>query len=95
MEQQSHSACEWTKSKQKENQPTSHSNWPRVLLFDLAHRECNGILVQKVDIICVSPLSKITVNYKKMVWLQRNFTTGTFLANFLDFDGGFQNFFTM
>ena len=23
---------------------TSHSNWPRVLLFDLAHKQCNGII---------------------------------------------------
>ena len=46
MEQQSHRACEWTKSKQKqkENQVTSHSNWPRVVLFDLAHKKCNGII---------------------------------------------------
>ena len=28
--------CERTKSKQKQNQVTSHSNWPRFLLFDLA-----------------------------------------------------------
>ena len=36
MEQQSHRAPERTKSKQKQNQVTSHSNWLRVLLFDLA-----------------------------------------------------------
>ena len=29
-------ACEWTKPKQKQNQVTSYSNWPRVLFFDLA-----------------------------------------------------------
>ena len=28
----------------KQNQVTSHSNWPRVLLFDLAHKQCNGII---------------------------------------------------
>ena len=28
----------------KTNQVTSHSNWPRVLLFDLAHKQCNGII---------------------------------------------------
>ena len=33
MKQQSHRACERTKSKQKQNQVTSHSNWPRDLLF--------------------------------------------------------------
>ena len=36
--------CEWTKSKQKENHVTSHSNWPRVLLLDLAFEKCNGII---------------------------------------------------
>ena len=44
MEQQQHRASERTKSKQKQNQVTSHSNWPRVLLFDLAHKQCNGII---------------------------------------------------
>ena len=37
-------ACERTKSKEKQNQVTSHSNWRRVLLFDLAHKQCNGII---------------------------------------------------
>ena len=32
------------KSKQKQNQVRSHSNWPCVLLFDLAHKQCNGII---------------------------------------------------
>ena len=31
------------KQKQK-NKVTSHSNRPRVLLFDLAHKQCNGII---------------------------------------------------
>ena len=45
MEQQPHRACEWTKSKQKQNQIKSHSNWPRVLLlFNLAHKQCNCII---------------------------------------------------
>ena len=35
---------ERTKSKQEQNQVTSHSNWPDVLLFDLAHNQCNSIL---------------------------------------------------
>ena len=37
-------ACERTKSKQKQNQITSHSNWPRVLLFRVAHKQCNRII---------------------------------------------------
>ena len=44
MEQQPHHACERTKSKQKQNQVTSHSSLSRVLLFDLAHKQCNGII---------------------------------------------------
>ena len=34
----------WTKSKQKQNQVRSHSNWPSVLLLDLAHKQCSGII---------------------------------------------------
>ena len=45
MEQQPHHTCEQTKSKQKQNQVTSHSNWPRVLLFGLVHKQCNCIKV--------------------------------------------------
>ena len=41
MEQERHRPCEWTKSEQK---ITSHSNWPRVLLVDLAHTQCNCII---------------------------------------------------
>ena len=44
MEQQPHQACERTKSKQKQNQVMSFSNWPRALLFDLAHKQCDGII---------------------------------------------------
>ena len=38
MEQQPHCACGRTKSKQKHNQVTSQSNWPRVLLLDFSSR---------------------------------------------------------
>ena len=44
MEQQLHRAWERTKSKQKQNQVTSRSNWQRAMLFDLAHKQCNGII---------------------------------------------------
>ena len=37
-------ACERTKSKQKQNQTTSRWHWPRVLLFDLGYKQCNGII---------------------------------------------------
>ena len=36
--------CELTKLKQTQNQVTSHSKWPRVLLFDLTLKQCNGII---------------------------------------------------
>ena len=29
---------------QNKNKVTSHSDWPRVLLFHLAHKQCNGII---------------------------------------------------
>ena len=44
MEQQPYHACERTKANQKQDQVTSHSNWPRVLLFHLAHKQRNGII---------------------------------------------------
>ena len=31
-------------NERNQNQVASHSNWPRVLLFDLAHRQCSGII---------------------------------------------------
>ena len=40
MKQQPHRACERTKSKQKQK----HSNWPGILSFDLAHKQCKGII---------------------------------------------------
>ena len=56
MEQQPHRACEWTKSKQKQNHVTSHSNWPRALLFNLAYKQCNGIIKRWLH--CLTPYSK-------------------------------------
>ena len=44
MEQQPRRACERTKSKQKQSQVRLHSNWKRVLLFDLAHKQCSSII---------------------------------------------------
>ena len=44
MEQQPQRACERAKSKQKQNQVTSQSNRPRVLLFDLAHKQYSGTI---------------------------------------------------
>ena len=43
MEEQPHRACEQTKSNLKQNQVMLQSSWPRLLLFDLARKQCNGI----------------------------------------------------
>ena len=56
MKQQPHRTCERTKSNQKQNQVRSHSNWSRVLLFDLAHNQCSGII--KVWLRCLMSESK-------------------------------------
>ena len=41
MDVQPHRACELTKSnKNKKKEVTSHSDWPRVLLFDLSDTQC-------------------------------------------------------
>ena len=56
MEKQPHHACERTKLKHKRNQVTLHSNWPRVLLFDLAHKQCSGIV--KGWVLCLTSVSK-------------------------------------
>ena len=42
MEQQPHGACEYEIT--TKNQVTSISNWPSVLLLDLAHKQCDGII---------------------------------------------------
>ena len=50
-----HCACERTESKQKKK-VTSHSNWSRVLSFDLAHKQSNGNI--KKWLHCLSSESK-------------------------------------
>ena len=42
-------ACKQKKPKQKQNQVTWHSNWPLVLLFDLAHKQYIKYNSWKVD----------------------------------------------
>ena len=56
IEQQPHRACKRTKSEQKQNQVMSHSNWPRALLFDLDHKQCNGVI--KWCLHCLTSESK-------------------------------------
>ena len=61
MEQQPQRKYKRTKPKQKPNQvTTSHSIWPRVLVFDLARKQCNGLikggfhsLIQKEDFLSI------------------------------------------
>ena len=50
MEQQPQRACKRMDSKQKQNQVPLHSNLPRVLLFDLAHKQCNGVIKDDVTV---------------------------------------------
>ena len=62
MEQQPRRARERTKWKPKQNQVTSHSNWPRVLLFNSAHKQCVGVI--KGWLLCLTPesLGRFPVN---------------------------------
>ena len=62
MEQQPHRACERTKSKLKQNQVTSHSNWPRVLLFYLANTQCNGIIKGRLHCLTAESIGRCLVN---------------------------------
>ena len=69
--QQPHRACERTKSKQKQNQAMSHSNSPRVLLFDLAHKQYNSVIKRQLH--CLMSESKGTFLLKIYinVWLSK------------------------
>ena len=52
---------ERTKSKQRQNQVTSYSNWAHILLFDLAHKQWNGII--KGSLRAISVNRKISCQY--------------------------------
>ena len=62
MEQQLQRTFEWTKSKQKQNKVTSNSSSPRVLLFDLAHKQCNGIIKGWVHCLTSESKGRFLVN---------------------------------
>ena len=62
MEQQPQRTCERTKWKQKQNRVTSHSNWPRVLLFYLAHIQWNGIIKGRLDWLTSESQGRFLVN---------------------------------
>ena len=55
-------ACGRTKSKQKQNQIMLHSNWPRVLLFYLAHKQCNGMIKGLLHCLTLESKGKFLVN---------------------------------
>ena len=44
MEQHPDSADERARPKQKQKQVKSHSNWPHILLLELAHTQFSGIM---------------------------------------------------
>ena len=68
MEQQQHGACERTKTKQKQNQVTSHWNWARVLFSDLAHKQCNGIIKGCLSCLTSESKGRFLIKYVN-VWL--------------------------
>ena len=59
MEQQLRRACERTKSKQKQNQAL---HWPRVILLDLAHKQCNGIITGLLHCLTSESKRRFLVN---------------------------------
>ena len=69
MEQQPQRACEQTKGKQRQNQVTSHSNWPRALLFDLDHKQCNDIIKGWLHCLTSESKERFLVNYMLMFGL--------------------------
>ena len=55
--------CMWTNEiKTKQNQVTSRSNWPHVILFDLAHKQCNGIIKGWLHCLTLESKGRFLVN---------------------------------
>ena len=73
MVQQSHRACERTKSKQKQKQSMSYLNSPRVLLFGLAHKQCNGFIKGWLHSLTSEPKGSFLSKYEEKIY--------TFLPN--------------
>ena len=69
MEQQQHRAYEQKKSKQKQNQVTLLSIWSRVLLLDLAHKQCIGIIKQWLHCLTSDSKGKFLVSNMLMFGL--------------------------
>ena len=70
MEQQSHGACEWAKSKQKQNKSkvTLHLYWPPILLSDLAQKQCNGIIKGWLHYLMSESKGRFLVNNILLAW---------------------------
>ena len=68
MEYKLHRICEQTKSKQKQNQVTSHSNSTNVILFHLAQKQRNCIIKGWLSYLTSEPKKKISCQ-KHIVWL--------------------------
>ena len=67
MEQQPHRACELTKSSKKKK-VTSHSNWPRVLLFELVHKQCNSIIKRWLHYLMSDSKERFLANNILLAW---------------------------
>ena len=68
MEQQSHRTCEWIKSKQKQNKNKVTPNWPRILQFHLAHKQCNGIIKGWLHYLTSESKERFLVNNILLAW---------------------------
>ena len=55
-------AFKTTESKQNQNQVTSQLNLPRALLFDLAHKQCNGIIIRWFHYLMLESKGRFFVN---------------------------------
>ena len=52
--------CMWTN--EFKNQLTSHSSWLRVLFFDLAYKQCNGIIKGWLHCLTPESIGRLLVN---------------------------------
>ena len=52
-----------TKTKKKQKKVTLHSNWRRVLLFDLVHRQCNSIIKGWLNCLTSESKWRFLANY--------------------------------
>ena len=53
---------------QNKNKATSRSNWPRVLLFDVAHKQCNGVIKGWLHCLTSESKGRFLVNNILLAW---------------------------